>query len=250
MLQELSVSSLLSEELVTLSDRLIAVTTPPFDALLSRRIENVKLYSGFLADAINKKKKSEFTPILAEKDSLRDNAFRSFNFAVLSAVYNITPAISEAGKTVQEVIKRHDPSLYRLGYVAQTAEMKSLQQELDQLSDAIDLAGVQSQYNKMTQTMAAFNLVYKEKAEAESGVKKPTVLESKKELSRQVILLLRQIQIFVEDSEEGMDLLVEKYNEVLSSTMTLVRARRTRGNNKTDEEEPAQNSDFQDTEAQ
>ncbi|MGB3466527.1 MAG: DUF6261 family protein [Cyclobacteriaceae bacterium] len=251
MLNELSVSSLIPEELVTLSDRLVTATTPPYDAVLAKRTEKVKMFSGFLTDAINRKKTSEFTAVLAQTDHERDNAFRSFNFAVLSAVYNNVTEISKAGNILREVIKRHNPSLYRLGYVAQTTEMKSLKQELDKLSEVLTNAGVKSQYDQMTASMAAFNQVFKEKTEAESGPKKPGLGESRKKLSEKIILLLRQIQIFIEDEEDGIESLVDKYNEVISSTMALAKARKTRGNNNSNDGDGAsQDTDSQDSEDQ
>ena len=247
MLQDLSVSSMISEELTTFSDQVIAVTVPPFDAILTNRINKVKMYSAFLANAINRDKKSEFTPLLAKRDNERDNAFRSFNFAVLSAVFNNNPEINTAGKKIQEVIKRHDPSLYRLGYVAQTAEMKSLKLELDKSPEAIEAANVKSQYDSMKDSMVAFDLVNKQKTEAESGEKAPGIGASKKQLSRYIILLFKQIQILEEDEEEGIETLVKNYNKVINSTMALVKARKTRDDNKSDDDEDTPNSDAEES---
>ena len=241
MLNDISVSIMVPEELTVFSDRVTAVTGPPFDVILGKRITSITLGSRNLTNAINRDKKSPFTPVLAKWDNRRDNSFRSYNFAVLSAVFNNTPEISKAGKKIQEVIIRHDPSLYRLGYVAQSAKMKSLTQELDELTADMESANVMEQYTAMKDDMAAFNEVLKQKDEAESGMKVPGKEESKKELSRQIILLMRQVQILIEDQEDGIESLVEKYNEVISSTMAQVRARITREENNSDDAEDASN---------
>ena len=89
MLQDLSVSSMISEELTTFSDQVIVVTAPPFDAILTNRINKVKMYSAFLANVINRDKKSEFPPSLAKRDNERDNAFRSLNLLYLTTTLKL-----------------------------------------------------------------------------------------------------------------------------------------------------------------
>ena len=196
MLVEFPVTSMESEDLITTNERLFKVTSDPFSTMLSNRFLKTNAASENLAKALNKNNKSGYTPRLASADNVRDDGYRCIKFAVLSATFNQDPAIKAAGKRLLTVLKSHNTTLYSLGYVSQTADMKSLKLDLDEMTKDL-----------------------------------PLVTVSKQELSRQLIMLLRQVQIMEDDEVEGIDELVNNYNETITTIMSAVKARKTREQN-------------------
>ena len=231
MLIELSVSNLIPQEMITCCDQIVTASMSSTDPVLGRRIEALTMYSDLMTDAIKRGKKSEFTPVLSQMDELRDNGFKSFFHGVMSAVFSSNVEISAAGKKLKEIIERHDTAIHRLGYMAQTAEMKSLKQEIDKTPELVDKALVDRQYEEMKESMAAFDLVRSQKTESEDKEKAPGITICKKLLGRQLNLFFYQVSLMVEDKVEGVDSLVNKYNEIISSTMAIARARQTRQQN-------------------
>ena len=59
--------------------------------------------------------------------------------------------------------------------------------------------------------------------------------------------LNQTIFILEEDEEEGIETLVKNYNKVINSTMALVKARKTRDDNKSDDDEDTPNSDAEES---
>ena len=145
-------------------------------------------------------------------------------------------ALREAGDDLLDIIKRHNSTLYDMSYVAQSAEMKSLRAELEENRATVKQASVQPLLAEMTEAMDRFDTLYQEKLDAESGKSLPLVRETRRELAKQLGLLLNQVEILQEDEEEGVDVMIGKFNDIITDTMTTVRARQTRQENEDREE--------------
>ncbi|MGB3467062.1 MAG: DUF6261 family protein [Cyclobacteriaceae bacterium] len=229
MIIEFPISSMESDDLITTSDRLFNVTSEAHRTILANRLQPLKGASDDLAKALNKNNKSGYTPLLVEADKDRDDAYRCMKFGVLSATYNKDETIRAAGKRLLTVLKSHNTTLYNLSYVSQTAEMKSLKLDLDEMTDDLATVGLATEFQDMKDTMVAFEILHTAKTKEKSNSNLPLVAESKQQLSRQLILLLRQVEILEEDKVEGIEALVNDYNETISTIMSAVRARKTRG---------------------
>lgn len=237
MLTKLPITLLTSGELVTTADRLISAIDAPLATVLKTRIDKVREASGQLAKALNKDRSSDYTPKLSEADQRRDDAYRSFRHAILSASYRPDEELRAAAGELLDILKRHHSTLYDLGYVAQSTEMKSLRTELEQNKAAVKQAAVQPLLVEMTEAMEHFDALYQEKLDVESGINLPLVSETRTTLAKQLNLMFSHIEIMLEDEHEEVDSLVEKFNSVITDTMTTVRARQTRLENGDREEE-------------
>ena len=237
MLTKLPITLLTSGELLTTADRLISAIEKPLTTVLKTRIDKAREASGQLAKALNKDRSSDFTPKLSEADQQRDNAYRSLRYAILSASYRPDEKLKSAAVELLDILKRHHSTLYDLGYIAQSAEMKSLRSELEQNKTTLEQAALQPLMTEMTEAMESFDSLYQEKLDVESGTNLPLVSETRAALAKQLNLLFGHLEIMLEDEQEGIAELVEKFNEVISDTMTTVRARQTRLENEKDEDE-------------
>ena len=232
--KQFSLSSYQPGEMVDLADQLVAQTLAPWDARLIKRTAKVSMYSATVADALKSKRKSDYTQVLAEQDDRRDDGYRSFRFAVMSAAHSDVPEIRSAGQKLLEILERHETSFSKLGYSAKTVEMKSLAQETAHYSAEITTAQAERQYQQMTEAMTAFNLIVQEKLEKESAETGNTVTEGVKKLAHAVDLLRNKVEEFLEDEEEGIESLVLKYNEVIDKANAKVKSRRSRSQNSQD----------------
>lgn len=231
MLTKLPITLLTSSELVTTADRLISAIDETLATVLKIRIDKAREASGQLAKALNKDRSSDYTPKLAEADQQRDDAFRALRYGILSASYRPDENIKSSAGELLDIFKRHNTTLYDLGYVAQSTEMKSLRSDLEQNRAALKKAAVQPLMTEMTEAMEHFDALYQEKLDVESGINLPLVSETRTALAKQLNLLFGHVEIMLEDEQEGVTSLVEKFNEVITDTMTTVRARQTRSEN-------------------
>ena len=231
MLKNFSVSNHTSEELIFVGNQFNRVTQGPVRAGLEVRLTKVGLWTESLTQAINQTQASDFTPLLALADNRRDNAYRALKFCVLSAMYRESEAMRLAAETIESILKRHNTKLYELGYVAQTTEMDSITLDLDKVTDEIATIGMTEIYEEMKEAMTNFSFLYDARQQAQAKNKMPLVSESKKELSRQMIQLLRQVSIFYDDDPEAMKPLIDVYNEIITEVTAKARARQTRNKN-------------------
>lgn len=231
MIRNFSVSIFISSDLISLAGQFDKATKGTFRTNLMPRLDKMNWAKGRLTLAINQTKASEYTPRLTTADHRRDNAYRALKFGILSAVHRESEALREDGEVLESIFKRHNTRLYNLGYVAQSTEMGSLTTDLDKYLSKIAFIGMTEVYAEMKQAMEAFDNLYSARQQEQADNNIPLIGDSKKELSRQLIQLLRQVGIFFDDDPDATQPLVDVYNEIISEATAKAKARRTRMKN-------------------
>ena len=95
MLKNIPITLLTSSELVATADRIVSAIDEPLAGVFQNRIKKIKEASTQLTMALNKDRSSDYTPMLAEADQQRDDAYLALKHGVLSATYR--PGWSAAG---------------------------------------------------------------------------------------------------------------------------------------------------------
>lgn len=226
MLKQFSHSLLTSEELVVIAERLIqVVNATSLKDTLENRIKKTTEASNVLSEALNESLSNVYASRVQQADLVRDDAFQAFKYGVLSASYRTEPSIKKAGEKLVEIVRKRGFSLYNLGYIAQSEAMRSLVEDLDRCGAEISHAGVADLLEEMLNAHEQFNQVYHEKINDGSTSETPQVVVWKTELSKQITLFLNHVELLEEDKEEGIDLLVEKLNTIITDMMEEARER-------------------------
>lgn len=220
MLKQFSHSLLTSEELVIISERMIqAVNTTSLKDTLGNRIKKTTDASSVLSDSLNEGLSNVHASRVQQADLLRDDAFQAFKYGVLSASYRTEPSIKQAGEKLVEIVRKRGFSLYNLGYIAQSEAMRSLMDDLERCAVEISHAGVADLLEEMLNAHENFNQVYHEKTDDNTKSETPQVVVWKTELSKQLTLFLNHVELLEEDKEEGVNVLVDKLNSIITDMM-------------------------------
>jgi len=149
------------------SDEIIGIGTTLVDvveksAYKDSRLEGLKekLSVGIkdLTTAQNRKRKNDETEEVWNSEKLRDKGFQSFKFAAKGVTLRSDKVLSDFGKTIYEVIKRHGLDLHNLPHAEQTAKMQSLFGELETpiCKTAIDGSSLTDVYAEMKASNQVF----------------------------------------------------------------------------------------------
>lgn len=93
------------------------------DNLLSQTFAAFKVKNDSLTQAINKTK---IDSILEEKDANRDSDLRAFWFFLMGMVYNPTPMVANAAKSLFNIMERYSLSIIGESYDVESSLLKSL----------------------------------------------------------------------------------------------------------------------------
>ncbi|WP_370086390.1 DUF6261 family protein [Ekhidna sp.] len=220
MLKQFSHSLLTSEELVIIAERMIqAVNTTSLKDTLGNRIKKTTDASNVLSESLNEGLSNVHASRVQQADLLRDDAFQAFKYGVLSASYRTEPSIKKAGEKLVEIVRKRGFSLYNLGYIAQSEAMRSLMDDLERCAVEISHAGVADLLEEMLNAHENFNQVYHEKTNDNTKNETPQVVVWKTELSKQLTLFLNHVELLEEDKEEGVNVLVDKLNSIITDMM-------------------------------
>lgn len=220
MLKQFSHSSLTSEELVVIAERLMqVVNTTSLKDTLENRIKKTTDASNVLSESLNESLSNVYASRVQQADLIRDDAFQAFKYGVLSASYRTEPSIKAAGEKLVEIVRKRGFSLYNLGYIAQSEAMRSLVEDLNKCAQEISRAGVADLLEEMLNAHDQFNEVYHEKINEGSQSETPQVVVWKTELSKQITLFLNHVELLEEDQEDGVEKLVDKLNTIITDMM-------------------------------
>jgi hypothetical protein len=184
---------------------------------------------------------SEFTSVLAENDSARDNSFIGLRNYVNSFVHSKDGAKAAAALKLSDMIQSVGNGIYRLGYLDETAKLNSLITNLrtSEATQALETIGAVEWFTALETDQQVFEQAYQSKVDTESAINYPLLKASKAML----INLLRALLIYIEsnvDLDAGKFAPVEqKLNEIITDITAISRARLTRAaNEKKKNEEP------------
>jgi len=236
-------SLLTPDELYTTWQRLAEAfgTALNVDAFASALLAKIDEWWQQLGRALGREQGSNFTPVLAEKDTGRDTAFLSFRD--YTDVYVNSPDVAKAAAAVLLVglIEKYGRSLYNEGYAIETTKLNLLLADLqsDEAQQAIATIGAGDWFTNLQTAQADFESAYQAKVATEAGVQQPLVTESRKQLMRYLGALIVYVDLQSEFNSEVFGPIAAIIDEVGTDMVAIARARRTRqGSNGETEPEP------------
>lgn len=241
MLEEIKISYLNFPEKKMLASRFVEILAETqFDFPFFREITDLlKKDIAAVNDSMDVAVPSDITALLLKKDEQRDDAFVAFRDFVKASQKRANPAIQKAAGNIAELIKSHGWTLYRLGYTEQSAKAAALIQNLEKekYGEALKTLGAESWFEAVVETQNSFEEVYHQKLEDSAENKLPSGLKEKRDnVSNRLIFLsesLRYLDLLRPDKYKN-DL--QKLNEAIAAVMTTAKARRTRQENNTPQE--------------
>lgn len=227
MLNQFSHSALTPEELVSMAERLIqCVSKSEHKEILANRIAKTMDAANYLTEALNESLSSVHASRVQQADLERDDAFQAFKYGALSASYRSEFSIKNAGETLVEIVRKQGFSLYNLGYIAQSEAMRTLMADLEQCQGEVMVTGIADLQEEMVEANDRFNQIYHEKLDENSDHETPQIVIGKGELSKQITLFLNHVELLEEDHMGGVNVLVDKINELIQDMMAEARERK------------------------
>jgi len=248
-LSGLALSYLSMRELLTLAQRVVEIVQRVFGAvpLLMDQSEKLKVNVEALSTAFQRSLGSEFTEKLAQMDSARDTAYRSFLLYIEGlAAGTLKPDEAAAAASILRTIDKHNRSLYRLGYATESAALYALVKELseDDNPALLEKTGAVDRYEELRAKMTAFEELYQSKLAEESVKVFPETRKAAKDIAYRLEGLLTAADLILWDDPVTFRRGTEELQDAIIDIMTPARARHTRRENiKDDEEEPNNNGE-------
>lgn len=238
MISDIKVTYFLSYEFSMLGNRIIDTIGDTFNSYLfikelkettAKDLEN-------LDGALGKNKKNKYTEALEDKDTERDEAMICFRDNVKSFVRSSKPEKKAAAELVVGFIKKHGWTLYDLGYVEQSAQMKLLIKDLEteESRAAVATLGAGELYDEMVETNTMFEDMYDKKVKEAAKNDYPSLKDAKTALSRHLLALVKNIDIISYDLHSEITAARDKAQEIdkiITEITARAQARKTRKEN-------------------
>lgn len=245
MFESFHLSLLLPSELAVNAQRINGVTAAALstEPLVQKLDQFIQRDVDDMQRALGRVKSSDFTDLLAERDSARDDAFVALRDFAKAQSKRANAAVAEAGATIYGLFKLRGLSLYRKGYTEQTAGLNLLFDDLatGEAQSALTTINGGDWLADLQAAQAAFEDAINEKVDAESREDYPLVRNAQVKLSGHLETLLAIVELLAEIAhEEGtaasqaaIDGAIGQINEIITGAMAVARARRSRNENDT-----------------
>lgn len=190
--------------------------------------------------AISKSLGLELTPEVHAADDLRDKRYKSFRSYLEHKSYSEDPEIAEQASFLFNILKKHGLGLWYGGLTEQSIKLKALFNDLedDKAKNAILKTGASPALEMLKIGQDNFEKIYRKRASEASIKEDPKVRDSRKKLTGNLQALLLNLTVaekLNEDSEKKTKVasLIGEVNKIISSTITIARARISRSVNAT-----------------
>jgi hypothetical protein len=237
MVNELHASLLSPTELSTTATRMHGLVASanlnePFVQNLNNTVESDNTD---LETALGRYRFSDFTPMMLEKDKVRDDAYIALRDYVTACSRRQDPVVVAAANILVNIFRNRGWTLYNLGYTQESTTLKLLFNDLEtpEATAALKTLNAEGWYNDVKTTQAAFEEVFNQKITAEARENYPQLHQAKNRLAQHLTTLMSCIGVLEEQQPDNQKIteLVEQLNQVTTGVMTTARARRTRNEN-------------------
>jgi hypothetical protein len=246
-MEKLIVPSILTvSDVVNLADNVLKITLPAADSDL--KFSNLYTKNKQIFDRLVKNQKStlksEFTDDLIQGDKNRDLAFICIRDIIGGISLCLIPELAEKATKLNNIIEKIGANLFRLSYKTESALLLTLFVEFDKPENQqllVDL-GILQYYESLKEAQAAFDSLSTQRSDEK------TLQNNSSEAATTVVVemipaltsLVGMLQLYAE-LEGGI--YSDMFNSVvtcINETNAVARARKTRKQNKPEEEKAAQ----------
>jgi hypothetical protein len=231
MLEKLSVTRLLIEELSMTVDRLLAICKKILeDPYLTAVIEEIEKDNSLLQKIVIHDRKSPYTISLREKDHFRGQMYLGLLEYASGLSRNKLEKKANAGHLILDIINARGTNIKNLSYKKESILIESVLAEFDtpKATKAIAIINAETLVEDLRQAQIEFEEIYVKKAETETTETLPTISSLKKEINPKLYALLYYVFMNSKFKPEIFGPILEQVNEIIEDTMTIVKSRHTR----------------------
>lgn len=182
----------------------------------------------------------KYTEDLATADSVRDDTWYCFYYAIVSATFSQNENILKAGELLLPLVKNPDMRIYKMGYQKESASLKIFFNKIDsnqEYTDAIASIGITELYQNIKKAQNAFEVVELNKIDDEADKVKSESNEACKNLRAAIDDLDKFIEVASQMTpNDNYNKISAEINEIIAENNALVSARTTRRKNAKEEE--------------
>jgi len=231
-MNNLPLSILDSNELYTGSKRIRAalsssLSDDDYVVSLCKKLENG---TSDMEKAMGKALSSVFTPVIFDKDMVRDHSFIGLRDYVNSFVHSKDPEKALAAVKLSGIIQTIGNGIYKLGYLDETAKLNSLLTALKtpEATQALETISATEWFTNLETDQKDFELAFQSKVDTESAINYPLLKESKGTISKTLKALLNYVEANAGLDGAKFSPVVEMLNEIITDVVSISRARITR----------------------
>jgi hypothetical protein len=186
--------------------------------------------------AFERELKNPLTPLLAQKDAERDDAFYAFRSYVEASSFRTREGWNAAAAKILDVIRRHGWQAPHFGYKAETSAITSIIVELRTgYTIELTLLSATELLDELDTSEKAFETIQKEML-IQPQPEGLTIGGTRPVLVNDLNLLFNMVGLQCEATNNPELIAIENsLNELITLTLTAARAAATRKNNKTGE---------------
>lgn len=195
---------------------------------------NAKTKNDNFQSALERESKNPYIINQSEKDKIRVDAFLAFRNFVESGTTRRKAGVSEAARIIVVVIRKHAWTIQSLGLKAKTAAITNIISEIKtKYAAELALIGGDELLDELTISQIEFESAAQKVLESASAINGPTVAEARPELvaALKALFQIISLQEIAAPSAE-LTILVDSVNELITKSLSTVKATDTRAENK------------------
>ncbi|RUT78082.1 DUF6261 family protein [Ancylomarina longa] len=205
----------------------------------------VQQSSDYLQNNMKLVKANLRTEEMLNLDANRDNAWKSFNYFVLSQAYCLNAEKREYANKLLTLIRTPEMRIYKMGYQDETASLINFFNRIDsnpEFAEAIEKISAQQRYTQLKTAQKAFTDKEAERVDEEADKPNAKGKEAARQVRESIESLNRFLAVMKDmTGKEEYDKIAAEVNEVVVEINSRVNSRTTRHRNAKEEEEVTEN---------
>jgi len=240
MITNLNFSLFPSKELFTFSKNSIVLIDARKDQIpaVIPFLTNASAKNDNFQNALERESKNPYIKNQSDQDKIRVDAFLAFRNFSESGTTRRKEGVSAAAEVIVAVIRKHVWSIQKLGLKAKTAAITNIISEIKTKHVAeLTLMGGNELLDELTISQLEFEAAAKKVIESASETNEPTVAETRPELTAALKALFQAISLQeIAAPSAELTLLIASLNELVTTSLSTVKASDTRAVNKKKED--------------
>ena len=231
-----------NNQLFTLSNQVYSLLSnelPKNNPFIQDVLQDISQTINNLEEALGRVSKSGYTQKKDELDDTRDDLLIGFKKQVKSNLRHFKKGKREAAALLIEILERREPSLQRLTFAENTAELDLLFADMDieKPQQALAQLNLMSWYEELKKVNEQFKALVQEQVDKESSEDTPLLQTTKKELLFYFRVIFSKIAYYTLKGQEPYPAVMEKIADLVTDIKAVAEARETR-KEKSGEETP------------
>lgn len=218
---------------LTLSNQLNTLLSdglPKDNPFIQDVMEDISLSIGNLERALGRVTKSEYTDDKEELDDKRDDLYIGFTKQIKSNLRHFDEASRSAAAFLLDIISRREPSLQRLSYAENTAELDLLFTDMDneEAQQALAQLMLVPWYEELKRINKKFKATIQEQVNVEGSDDTPLLKATKQDLFFFFKVLFAKIAYYAKKEQDPYPAIMEKIYDLVTDIKAVAEVRETR----------------------